>query len=161
MNDSSAWTGTIRSHGFVTDILIAAPMGLLLIALGVTALVGHSSAVTIVVAISVLLFAGMILASCAFSLWGTCFVSVEAASWTVTRSLWRWHRTVRFPSGSVRGVSIYKPAMASIFPGSSGSYIQVSLDRVTRPLLIGEGLHSSREELEPIRALIEREAHLS
>lgn len=161
MNDSRTWAGTLRPHGFASDILVAAPFAFALIAVGVAALIEHSSLFTIVLAVLVLMFGATILGSCAYSLWGTCFISVDASTWSVTTSLWRWRRTVRFRSSSVRAVSLYKPAMASTFPGSSGWYIQVSLERASRPLLIGEGMHSSEEELEPIRAMIEREAHLS
>lgn len=160
-SDSLSWEATIRSHGFVSDVLIAAPMGLLMLTLGTATLIEHYSAFTTVLAVLVLLFGGVILASCAYSLWGTCFVTVDGTSWNVTQSLWRWRRTRRFLSSSVRAVSLYKPAMASIFPGSSGWYVQVSLARTERPFLIAEGMHAPEEELEPIRAMIEREAHLS
>lgn len=160
-SDSVAWSVTIRSHGFVSDVLVAAPMGLVMLVLGISTLVEHDSVFATGFAFLVLVFGGVILGSCAYSLWGACLVSVEGGSWTVTQTLWRWRRTRRFLSSSVRAVSLYKPAMASIFPGSSGWYVQVSLASVGRPLLIAEGMHASEEELEPIRAKIEREAHLS
>jgi len=161
MSEPSSWSVTIRSHGFVSDVLIAAPMGLLLLTLGISALVEHDSAFTVALAILVLMFGSLTLASCAYSLWGECFVSVESGKWSVTQSLWRWRRTASFFSSSVRSASLYKPTRASAFPGSSGWQIQVSLNRSERPFVIGEGMHAPEEELEPIRAMIEQEAHLS
>ena len=160
-SDSFTWAVTIRSHGFASDVLIAAPMGLVLLALGTSALIDHSSGFTIALAVLVVMYAGLTFASCAYSLWGTCLVSADGATWTVTQSLWGLRRTVRFFSSSVRAVSLYKPTRASAFPGSSGWHIRVSLTRSDRPILIGEGMHASEEELEPIRLMIEREAHLS
>src|SRR3569623_861938 len=93
-NDSTQWTATIRSHGIGNDALIAVPMGLLLLFGGIAALIEHYSVFTSVVAVLVLTFAGVTLASCAYSLWGTCFVSVDAGGWSVTRSLWRRRSTV-------------------------------------------------------------------
>jgi hypothetical protein len=155
-DERTTFEQTLHSHGLALEVLFAILVGLGCFVVGVGGLVGHDSLWRIAVALGALAFGTTVFMSCAYSLWGSCSVRAEGDRWVVVRMLGRWRSVASFSGADVREVSLDKLPGATVFPDGSGWYVRVSLRRSERSVKIGNGLHASREELEPIRSMIEQ-----
>jgi hypothetical protein len=146
----------IPSHGLSLEMLLAIPSASVLAVGGVVTVAEHGSTSTMFGAAIALVAAGLLISSCAFSLWGTCSIRIEDGRWIAERVLGRWRRITSFVPSEVRTVSLVRPTGFTPFPSAGGWSIHVELRSRDRPLRIGLGMHCPPEELEPVRAMIEQ-----
>jgi hypothetical protein len=141
------------------EFLVATPLGVLIVFCAVGGLVMHTSAGVVIVAAIALMFGVAVLASCAYSVWGTCSVVIGSDECVVTRTLWGRRRVWRFAASRIRSVFLYDPPPAYImWPGLSGAHVRVAVDRWSRSVPVASGLYAPREMLDRIRVMFLRAA---
>lgn len=149
----------VGSNGVSTAFLVAAPLGVLIAFCAAGGLVMHTSVGVVVVAAIALMFGVAVLASCAYSIWGTCSIVVGSDECVVIRILWGRRRVWRFAASRIRSVFLYDPPPAYImWPGLSGAHVRVAVDRWPRSVPVAAGLHAPREMLDRIRVMFLRAA---
>lgn len=149
-----------RSHGPHPYVLFAAPFGLILVSLAVTALfLAPADAGTAFGVIGAFAFGTWVMLSCAFSVWGSVTLRRDGDRCVLTRSIARWSRSVHFQIDEIGRVEAYTPSPAvMVWPGDAGRQLRVVLQGRQRPLAIGEGLCLDDDELKSIEELLGIEA---
>jgi hypothetical protein len=140
-------------HGFTW---IAAPIALLLVALGVlgVAEVRQQGAVALVTGLASLALGAAIAWSVAYSAWGSVEIARIGETWAVTRRLGAATRVETFPAAQVRSAEVYSPPpYVVVWPGGAGRHVRVELAGRARPVDLAAGLCLDDELLSKLRAL--------
>lgn len=123
-------------------VYIGTTFGLIFVATGVVAIVGHATAViNELVGLFALAFGAAILVSAAYAARGRLRVAATDDGWcTVTWMLGPWSRSKRFPRADVRSVKRYTPpAFAVMWPSIAGPQLRLDVHRERRPIDRGGG----------------------
>ena len=145
----------VASSGVHFEVLVAAPLGLLIVAAGVAGPLAQLSLASGFAGLVALGFGVPVLVSCAYSVWGTCSLIDADDGFVVVHALGPWRWTWRFARSRIRSVFVYKPPPAYIlWPGASGRHVRVLLRDTERSVPVGAGMHAPNETLEEIRAML-------
>jgi hypothetical protein len=132
------------------------PFALVLGALGIAGIAGvgdRGLAALIAAAVSTAV-AAAVLASAAYSIWGSMDVERRGTEWIVTRSLGRLRSVSTFATSRVRSVELYSPPPFVVFwPGGAGLHLRVHLSDRERPVEVAAGLRLDREILKALRVV--------
>jgi hypothetical protein len=145
----------VVSSGVRFAVVVAAPLGLLIVAAGIAGPLVQLSLASVFVSVIALGFGAPMVVSSAYSAWGTCSLSAGDDGFAVIHALWRWRWTWRFPRSRIRSVFVYRPPAGYVlWPGSYGLHVRVLLSDSERSVPIASGMHAPRETLDEIRAML-------
>lgn len=145
-----------QSRGPHAYIFIAVPFGLAVLALAVLGVVFGDRGIPATLGVLILAAWGAwMLASSAYSCWGTVEISRTGDRIIVTRALGALSRRIELASTAIRGIEHYTPPPGiMMFPGSAGPQLRVLVQDRALPLNVGGGLCLDEQELKSIEELL-------